>query len=125
MPTPKGGVVSPALLTSIGLRDRMEGTVGFTTSLEFGRKLERIAADPRIAVLYHTRDHGYASRPGIVLMQGVATIQVSPMMKKRVRSATRPKSTWARVAEGPALGLVDLDLLPGPSIGPRAIPWDS
>jgi hypothetical protein len=46
MPTPMGGVAL-ASVTPIGLRDRDAGTVGFTSSLGFGRKLERIAADPR------------------------------------------------------------------------------
>ena len=73
-PTPMGGVVLNSV-TPLGLRDRGLGTVTFTTSLGFGRKLERIAADPRIAVSYHTRQHGYSSRPGLVLVQGIATVR--------------------------------------------------
>lgn len=72
-PTTMGGVVLNSV-TPVGLRDRSAGTVTFTTSLGFGRKLERIAADPRIAVAYHTRQHGYSDRPGIVLVQGVASV---------------------------------------------------
>lgn len=74
MPTPKAGVVL-ASVTPLGLRDRDAGTVSFTTSLGFGRKLERIAADPRIAVLYHARQHGKAAGPGVVLVQGRAAIR--------------------------------------------------
>jgi hypothetical protein len=73
-PTPRGGVVLNSV-TPLGLRDRDAGTVTFTTSLGFGRKLERIAADPRIAVAYHTRRHGHSNRPGVVLVQGVASVR--------------------------------------------------
>ena len=62
-------------ITPLGMRDRAAGTVTFTTSLGFGRRLERIAADPRIAVAYHTRRHGHTDRPGLVLVQGVASVR--------------------------------------------------
>jgi hypothetical protein len=62
-------------VTPLGLRDRDAGTVSITTSLGFGRKLERIAADPRIAVAYHTRQHGYTTRPGVVVVQGIASVR--------------------------------------------------
>ena len=39
--TPAGGAVVTAV-APIGLRDRDAGTVSFTTSLGFGRKLDRI-----------------------------------------------------------------------------------
>jgi len=39
--TPAGGAVVTAV-APIGLRDRSAGTVSFTTSLGFGRKLERL-----------------------------------------------------------------------------------
>jgi hypothetical protein len=99
MPTPKGGVVL-ASVTPLGLRDREVGTVGFTTSLGFGRKLERIAADPRIAVLYHTRDHGSSSRPGVVLVQGVATIQAEFDDEERARLRQQASDHIGQVVEG-------------------------
>jgi hypothetical protein len=74
MPTPKAGV-SLATVTTLGMRSREAGTVSFTTSLGFGRKLERIVADPRIAVAYHTRQHGQSSRAGYVLVQGRAVVR--------------------------------------------------
>lgn len=74
MPTAAGGVVL-ATIAPLGMRDRQQCTVSFTTSLGFGRKLERIHADPRIAVAYHTRQHGKTERPGYVLVQGQATIR--------------------------------------------------
>jgi hypothetical protein len=85
-PTPKGGVVLNSV-APIGLRDRAAGTVTFTTSLGFGRKLERIAADPRIAVAYHTRQHGRSRRPGVVLVQGVASVRADLSGAERTRLA--------------------------------------
>ena len=57
--TPAGGVVVTAV-APIGLRDRAAGTVGFTTSLGFGKKLERIKRNPKVALAYHAREHGFA-----------------------------------------------------------------
>ena len=47
--TPAGGAVVVAV-APVGLRDRDEGTVSFTTSLGLGRKLERIRQEPRVAL---------------------------------------------------------------------------
>jgi hypothetical protein len=69
--TPAGGAVVTAV-APIGLRDRDAGTVSFTTSLGLGRKLERIARNPRVALAFHAREHGFAARPGFVLVQGDA-----------------------------------------------------
>jgi hypothetical protein len=75
--TPAGGaVVTP--VAPIGLRDREAGTVTFTTSLGFGRKLERIRSNPRVALAYHAREHGFASGERFVLVQGEATYEESP-----------------------------------------------
>jgi hypothetical protein len=71
-----GGVVTP--VAPIGLRDRDAGTVSFTTSLGFGRKLDRMAANPRVALAYHAREHGFASDPSFVLVQGTATYDANP-----------------------------------------------
>jgi hypothetical protein len=75
--TPAGGVVLSAV-APIGMRDREAGTVGFTTSLGFGKKLERIRLDPRVALAYHAREHGFASGPELVLVQGEATATLEP-----------------------------------------------
>ena len=70
--TPAGGaVVTP--VSPIGLRDREAGTVGFTTSVGFGRKLERIRRDPRVALSYHAREHGFSESAMFVHVQGTAT----------------------------------------------------
>jgi hypothetical protein len=72
--TPAGGVVVAAV-APVGLRDRDAGTVGFTTSLGFGRKLERLRADPRVALAYHAREHGLGPRSDrrFLLVQGTAS----------------------------------------------------
>jgi hypothetical protein len=82
--TPAGGVVLTAV-APIGLRDRGAGTIGFTTSHGFGRKLERIAADPRVTLAYHTRQHGRSTRPGLVVVQGTAAVEAeSEELRERV-----------------------------------------
>jgi hypothetical protein len=72
--TPAGGCVVAAV-APIGLRDRDAGTVGFTTSLGFGRKLERLRRDPHVALAYHAREHGLspAGDDGCVVVQGTAS----------------------------------------------------
>jgi Pyridoxamine 5'-phosphate oxidase len=75
--TPAGGAVVTAV-APIGLRDREAGTVSFTTSLGFGRKLERIERDPRVALAYHAREHGRSSSSRYVLVQGSATVVKEP-----------------------------------------------
>src|SRR3982751_1172985 len=71
--TPAGGAVVTAV-APIGLRDRSKGIVSFTTSLGFGRKLERIEKDPRIALAYHAREHVRSRSSRYVLVQGSATV---------------------------------------------------
>jgi hypothetical protein len=85
--TPAGGVVVQAV-APIGLRDREAGEVGFTTSLGFSKKLERIARDPRVALAFHAREHGTSSSDKYVLVQGVARVieQPSEADKQRVRA---------------------------------------
>src|SRR3954469_24062672 len=75
--TPAGGAVATAV-APIGLRDRDAGTVSFTTSLGFGRKLERIEKDPRVALAYHAREHGQSESSRYVLVQGDATVIKEP-----------------------------------------------
>jgi hypothetical protein len=67
--TPRGGVV-PIPVTMLGMRDRQQSTVTGSTSLGFWRKLTRIEQNPRVAVLYYIRRHGYSDEPGQILVQG-------------------------------------------------------
>src|SRR3954471_1949992 len=71
--TPAGGAVVTAV-APIGLRDRERGELTFTTSLGFGRKLDRIRREPKIALLYHAREHGFHEGTELVLVQGTARI---------------------------------------------------
>jgi hypothetical protein len=83
-----GAVLTP--VSPCGLRDRDAGTVTFTTSLGLGRKLERIKANPRIALAFHAREHGFASEPGFVLVHGTASYDARPdreVLEERVRPA--------------------------------------
>ncbi|MDQ1491551.1 MAG: hypothetical protein QOJ23_4065 [Actinomycetota bacterium] len=75
--TPAGGAVVVGV-APCGLADRDRGTLGFTTSLGFGKKLERIVRDPHVAVAYHARDHGFSTSPCYVLAQGIASVDLEP-----------------------------------------------
>jgi hypothetical protein len=75
--TPAGGTVVTAV-APVGLRDREAGTVSFTTSLGFGKKLERISGNPRVGLAYHARKHGFATGDGYVLVQGDADVTLEP-----------------------------------------------
>src|SRR5213596_2191391 len=75
--TPAGGAVVTAV-APIGLRDRERGELSFTTSLGLGRKLERIRREPRVALLYHAREHGFHAGDELVLVQGTARIVEQP-----------------------------------------------
>ena len=72
--TPASGVVLTPL-TNFGLRDRDKGALtAVNSSVGVYRKLERMRANPRIALAYHTRTHGFSDRPEYVLVQGTARL---------------------------------------------------
>lgn len=79
--TPAGGTVV-ASVSPVGLADRDAGSVGFTTSLGFPKKLERILRDPRVSLAYHTRLHGYADDPSYVLAQGRTVLDMDPSAER-------------------------------------------
>jgi hypothetical protein len=104
--TPAGGAVVTAV-APIGMRDREAGTVSFTTSLGFGRKLERIKRNPRIALAYHAREHGFAEGPAFVVVQGEASADtdadrdliedvIAPQAEPFMGPAKRGKVFWDR-----------------------------
>jgi hypothetical protein len=69
----KGVVLTP--LTNFGLRDREAGTLtAVNSSVGEWKKLERIRRNPKVALAYHTREHGFSGRPEYVLVQGSATL---------------------------------------------------
>jgi hypothetical protein len=72
--TPASGVVLTPL-TNTGLRDRRAGTAApVSSSVGMWKKLERIRRNPRVAVAYHSREHGFSDRPEYVLVQGRASL---------------------------------------------------
>ncbi|MCU1681153.1 MAG: hypothetical protein JWQ81_1892 [Amycolatopsis sp.] len=75
--TPAGGAVVTTV-SPLGIVDRAAGTVGFTTSLGFGKKLEHILRNPRMAICYHARDHGFSTSSSLVLVQGHASVKLTP-----------------------------------------------
>ena len=75
--TPAGGVVVTPV-APVGQRDRDRGRVSFTTSLGFGRKLDRIEQNPKVALAFHAREHGFCERRGFVLVQGTASYDTAP-----------------------------------------------
>jgi hypothetical protein len=75
--TPAGGVVLTPV-TTIGMFDEEEGTVTTTSSFGNWKKLVRIAADDRVALVYHARDHGRASTPHLIVAQGRASFPDRP-----------------------------------------------
>ena len=89
--TPAGGAVVTAV-SPIGLRDRDAGTVTFTTSLGFGKKLERIARNPRVSLAYHAREHGFAESSDYVLVQGDAQASTEPS-REYLDNTLRPAAT--------------------------------
>jgi Pyridoxamine 5'-phosphate oxidase len=69
----KGVVLTP--LTNFGLRDREAGTLtAVNSSVGVWKKLERIRRNPKLALAYHTRQHGFSGRPEYVLVQGDAKL---------------------------------------------------
>ena len=97
--TPAGGVVVQAV-APIGLRDRAAGTLGFTTSLGFSKKLERIARDPRVAMAFHAREHGAAHSSAYVLVQGRARVIEAPTPELRLRVRQLSTAQLGPPAEG-------------------------
>jgi hypothetical protein len=75
--TPAGGAVATPV-APVGLRDRDAGTVSFTTSLGFGRKLDRIKENPKVSLAFHAREHGFARESRFVLVQGTASYDSKP-----------------------------------------------
>jgi hypothetical protein len=75
--TPAGGaVVVP--VSPVGLVDRDAGSVAVTTSLAFPGKVKRLLQEPRVAMAYHTREHGFATSSRLVLAQGTAVVPAEP-----------------------------------------------
>lgn len=92
--TPARGVVLLPL-TNMALRDRAAGTIEpVSSSVGVWRKLEHIWRNPQVAVVYHTRLHGFSDRPEYVLVQGRASL--SPV--EETDWVERHLDNWERFA---------------------------
>ena len=98
--TPAGGAVAVGV-APCGLADRHRGTLGFTTSLGFGKKLDRIVSDPRVALAYHARDHGFSASPRYVLAQGTASVDLEPSPARLEEFAPQATRFLGRLKQGP------------------------
>ena len=98
--TPAGGVVVQAV-APIGLRDRERGRIGFTTSLGFSKKLERIARDRRVCMAFHAREHGTARGTVYALIQGEATVVELPSQAERALISEQARKYLGEGRTGP------------------------
>ena len=98
--TPAGGAVVTAV-APCGIADEEHDAVGFTTSLGFGRKLERIVREPKVALAYHAREHGFTTDPRFVLVQGTATVDLTPSRDRLDGFAPQATRYLGELKEGP------------------------
>ena len=98
--TPAGGAVVTAVGT-VGIHRREAGEVGFTTSLGFPKKLERIITDPHVTLAYHSREHGFSTSPAFVLVQGRASVDLTPSRERFEATAPLAERFIGPVVRGP------------------------
>jgi hypothetical protein len=98
--TPTGGAVVTAV-APCGMADEAHDAVGFTTSLGFGRKLERIVREPKVALAYHAREHGFSADPRFVLVQGMATADLTPSRARLDAFAPQAARYLGELKQGP------------------------
>jgi len=85
----------------VGIGVREAGTLGFTTSLGFPRKLERIISDPRVALAFHAREHGFSASPVFVLAQGRARVEIRPSRARLEALIPQAERYFGKVVRGP------------------------
>lgn len=71
--TPADGVVCVPV-ANFGQRDRTFGTIAVNTSVGMPTKLQRLRANPDVALSFHTRRHSSSNRGEHVLVQGKAAL---------------------------------------------------
>ncbi|WP_153183305.1 hypothetical protein [Streptomyces sp. E5N91] len=97
--TPAGGcVVIPVSPT--GLVDRAASTIAVTTSLAFNGKLFHMLRDSRVAMAYHTREHGFATAGDFAVVQGRADVPLSPSREALADLAPRVERFLGAVPSG-------------------------
>jgi hypothetical protein len=98
--TPAGGAVVTSVGT-VGIDRREAGEVGFTTSLGFPKKLERIITDPHVTLAYHSREHGFSASPAFVLAQGLASVDIRPSRDRLEAMVPQVERFMGHVVRGP------------------------
>jgi hypothetical protein len=98
--TPAGGAVVTGV-APLGISQREAGALGFTTSLGFPRKLERIIADPRIALAFHAREHGFSASSAFVLAQGRARVDLRPSRERLEALIPQAEAYFGQAVRGP------------------------
>ena len=98
----------------IGLRDRERGRIGFTTSLGFSKKLERIARDGRVCMAVHAREHGTARGTVYALVQGEATIVERPSDAERALIGEQARKYLGEGRTGPLWDRCPVGCCPNP-----------
>lgn len=98
--TPAGGTVVTGV-APIGIDRREAGELGFTTSLGFAKKLERIITDPHVALAFHTREHGFSASPAFVLAQGRARVDIRPSRERLEALVPQVELYLGQVVRGP------------------------
>src|SRR5215471_10847854 len=98
--TPAGGAVVTSVCP-MGIDRREAREVGFTTSLGFAKKLERIIADPHVALAYHAREHGFSASPAFVLAQGLASVDLRPSRARLEAMAPQGERFLGQFMRGP------------------------
>ena len=98
--TPAGGAVVTGV-APLGISRRDVGEVGFTTSLGFAKKLERIVRDPHVALAYHAREHGFSASPAFVLAQGTAAVDIRPSRERLEAMEPQAERYLGKFVRGP------------------------
>jgi hypothetical protein len=98
--TPAGGAVVTSVCP-MGIDQREAAEVGFTTSLGFSKKLERIIADPHVALAYHSREHGFSASRLFVLAQGIASVDIRPSRERLDAIVPQGERYVGQVMRGP------------------------
>jgi hypothetical protein len=98
--TPAGGAVVTAVGT-VGIDRREAGEVGFSTSLGFPKKLERIVSDPHVTLAYHAREHGFSASPAFVLAQGLASVDIRPSRERLEAIVPQVERFMGHTVRGP------------------------
>jgi hypothetical protein len=103
--TPANGAVLLPVNNYAAGRDRGTGRLAAVNSSVGGwRKLERIRRNPKIALAFHTREHGLSDRPEYVLGQGRASLSepipdypaTIPDRWERFESWSKANALWKR-----------------------------